>query len=122
MAVHSIKWAKFHSDIFLSGTNLGDKIDVKLRPGLTIKWHDDTSHLVLDYKGNRMYVPCSACFWVPFNEGEEEALTAMRKGADPQAPQKQVVEEMVIRKKITAQVETPHGHVHGGLGAGKTGK
>ena len=101
-----IEWAELHSPLFLSGTNLGMKLDPKKRMGLKMAYDEDKKHLYVTYNGATTRVP-------------EPSILNMVELGDQVTPTI-VHEPKVIKRVISAQVSGPQDHVFGGLGNGKT--
>jgi hypothetical protein len=99
-----VKYAELHTAIFLAGTNLGAKLDISKRTGLSLRFDEDKKRLIVGWNGESACVPEPNCsMWI---EG-----TAEKRGHAAAAP--------TVKAKITAQVDSPQSHVFAGPGGGK---
>jgi len=104
-----LKFADLHNPLFFAGKNWGTKLD-PMKPGHgEIKLFYDREHkeLIVRVKDEECFLPYSS-------------VQSMEAG-EPKKRAEQITHPMVAGI-ASAQVETPYGHVHAGLGHGKTGK
>lgn len=100
-----VEYAELHTPLFLAGTNLGSKLNVKdhKRRGMTLDFDYDKRRLLVGWNGKTACVP--------------EANVASFVEADD------VPVEMdsaaVAKTPIKAQVSSPQDHVFAGAGHGK---
>lgn len=92
--------------IFLSGTNLGNTLPHPRITGVQMVYSEDTKHAYVRYNGKTMRIP------------EAKICGMIEQSNDKPAKKPQV--DTTQRNPVNAQVETPYGHVHAGLGHGKT--
>jgi len=102
-----IKIAHLHNALFFAGRNFGMKLDPGKLAGLKLEFDTEHKWLIVKWQDKESYVPLAN-------------ISAM----EPGKPHKyaEPVHHPMVAGIISAQVETPYGHVQGGLGAGKTGK
>ncbi len=109
-----IEWAELHAPLFLAGTNLGQKLDHKVKGGVTMEYDEDKRHLYVSYNGKTARIP------------ETSVLTMVEAptvAADPRGVAKAQWEIPAPKfDPNAAQVETPISHVHAGPGHGQTGQ
>lgn len=98
-----IVWAELHSPLFLAGTNLSQKLDIKKRPGLVMQFDEEKHQMYVTFNGNTARVP-------------EPSILSMVEGK-AEEPKK----APAVRGPIKAQASSPHDHVFAGPGAGDTG-
>lgn len=111
-----IKFAKFHTPLFLAGTNLGEKVDLKHRHDVSMAWDTQERFLIIWLKDECTELPeANIAQMIP---SIMRILPDFLKRDVP--PLKPV--PPVVHKAVSAQVETPHSHVFAGPGGGKTGK
>ncbi len=97
----SVEYAELQTVLFLSGTNLGQKLDPTKRSGLGLVFDNEKKRLIVSYSGKIAQVPePNVAYWI---EGKPQ------------------VEEKTAMKKVqfSAQVSTPQDHVFAGPGGGK---
>lgn len=111
--IHSVKYLVLHESVLVAGMTLGPRLDPKVKSGIKIEWDDDRQVIIISHGKEQHFSPLSNVKMLTV--GEPEVVKV-----DPLAAQKAVVEDLNVRKKITAQVSTPHGHVFDGPGAGRT--
>ena len=101
-----IAWVHLHAPLFhFSGANLGDKLDPRVRQGLTMEYCEEQRHLYVSYNNATQRVPETTIISMV----EASNVVALPKAQVP-AP-----------GPIEAQVETPTSHVFAGKGKGQTG-
>jgi len=135
----NVTWAKLHSPLHYNATNFGDTLDPEKRNGLKLTMDYENDRLMVGWNGKIGFLPRSSI--MVWEEGEpskrqkvvEEIKQAVagakvvHPGMEPQTRMAQMAApapqpaQPVIAKSITAQVESPMGHVHAGPGKGKTG-
>lgn len=107
-----IESIEFHTEIFHAGKNFGKKIGygtAKGPDGAKVTANDDKTWVYFDYKGRVREIPVF---------GNVASWELKRDQAKPSP--KNEHKTTSVEKFKTAQVETPMGHVHEGLGKGKT--
>ncbi len=111
MSRTKIVWAELHAPLFLSGTNLGQKLDHKTKGGVSMEYCESRHHLYISYNGATARVP-------------ETSVLSMVEELDSRAAVATAVKE--VQKPTfdpsAAQVESPQSHVFAGPGAGQTGQ
>ncbi len=105
-----IVWAELHAPLFLAGTNLGQKLDHKVKGGVTMEYCEDKHHLYVTYNGHTARVP------------ETSVLSMVEAGES--AAEKFAADVALAHagKPITAQASSPTDHVFAGPGGGQTGQ
>ena len=103
----NIKMAELHSTLFLAGTNLGVKLDPAKKGGLNLEYDRAEKELLVTYNNQTAIVPTTN-------------VVSMVSGAIEKKEENQHQTHHV--GKMTAQVESPQGHVFAGAGHGKTGR
>lgn len=112
-----IDWCELHAPLFLSGANLGSKLDPTRRQGLVMEYCEVRQHLYVSYNGKTARVPETSVLSMV----EAGETLAEKKLADEnEACERRFLEASA--KKFEAQVSTPQSHVHAGPGAGTTGQ
>lgn len=107
MAQLQLKFAELHNALFLGGKNFGLKLDPSMLGGLTLLYDRAEKELLVHWGEYIGIVPSSNIACMVIGEVKEKPLNQMHP---------------IVAGMISAQVETPQGHVHAGLGHGKTGK
>jgi hypothetical protein len=102
-----IKIAHLHNPLFFAGKNFGQKLDPGKTAGLKLEFDEKRNWLVVNWENKQSYVPVTN-------------ISAMEAGTPEKYAQQ--VTHPIVAGIVSAQVETPYGHVHAGPGAGKTGK
>lgn len=102
-----LKFVELHSPLFLSGTNLGVKLDPSKRTGMILSYFREDKELHVFWNKETAIIPTTN-------------VVAMVPGkAAMHIPQHT---HPIVAGISSAQVETPYGHVHAGPGHGKKGK
>jgi hypothetical protein len=102
-----LKFVELHNPLFLSGTNLGTKLDPSKRSGLLLEYDPKKRMLLVWFNQNLSLVPePSVANMVPVNikdTGYTEPGLVFEQVKPQEAPQP--------NSEIVAQVSTPHSHV-----------
>ncbi len=116
MAKINLTYAELHTALFLSGTNLGLRLNVApstpghnrpgYRAGLTLIYDRDEKELLVTFNGETAIIPTTN-------------VVSMVAGI---VEEKKIENPLVPQGKVEAQASSPMGHVFAGPGAGKTGK
>lgn len=104
----SLEYVELHSALFLSGTNLGLKLDPTKRTGLVLTYDRPNQEVLVHFNGKIAIVPFTNV--VSMIEGDP----ALKLAPKPPEPE--------FTPRSGAQVDSPQGHVFKGPGHGKTGK
>jgi hypothetical protein len=103
-----IEYAILHTPLFLSGTNLTDRLDPTKRSGLEMYFDDATDFLTVKFGGKETWVPkTNIAHITPAGQNVVEI-----KAKPAPAPV----------NKVVAQVSSPQSHVFSGPGGGQTGQ
>lgn len=105
-----IKWAKLHTTLLLSGTNLQDTLDMHKRDGLEMLYDRAAGELLVTFDNGQK------------KESAIIPVTNIAVMIEGEVEKKPKVEPVKPITRATAQVETPQSHVFAGAGHGKTGK
>jgi hypothetical protein len=102
-----IKFAELHNPLFHAGKNFGTKLDPGKLAGLKLVYDRAEKELLVSWEGRHAILPSTS-------------VSSMEEGL----PEKKAVHHThpIVAGIASAQVETPFGHVHAGVGHGKTGK
>lgn len=125
-----IKRAKLHNALLVGKANLQDKLDVAARTGLKMM-EDDKGNLYVYMNGEFARVRSAAVdHTVAFDDSDLMAVFANaypnnkdfaeKDGMINYEPKAQKPQPAAKKGQVTAQASTPMGHVHAGVGAGKT--
>lgn len=98
----SLCFAELHNALFLNGTNLNLKLDIKNRPELSLTYDREEKELLVVYKGVLAIVPSS-------NVSSMTPIDPSILGVSLSSPQPKPV--IPFKGKGKAQVSTPHDHV-----------
>lgn len=102
-----IKFAQLHDTIFLAGKNFPAKLEPKNMAGLQLFYDREEKELLIHWAGEIGIIPFTN-------------IRVMVAGAVEQRTQTMhPIAAGMIQQKISAQVETPQSHVHGGPGKGR---
>lgn len=117
-----VEYAHLHAPHFhLSGINLGDKLDARMkgRQGLLLQWDTEDKELLVIYQGRVEHVPeTNVKSYAVLGEKPSTERESPIEKPQPQAPDK----NMARPPRVSAQVSTPQSHVFAGPGAGDTGQ
>jgi hypothetical protein len=100
-----IKWAELHAPLFLGGTNLGQKLDHKVKGGVSMEYDEEKRHLYVTFNAHTARIPETSV--LSMVEGEHKVV--------------EIKQPAPSGKPIQAQVSSPHDHVFRGAGEGQTG-
>ncbi len=103
----SLEYLELHSPLLLCGVTLGVKLDPTKREGLVLSYDRPHQEVLVSWKDKIAIIPFTNV--VSMIEGDPLLKESVKPAAQ-------------FTTKITAQVETPQGHVFKGPGHGKTGK
>lgn len=104
-----VKYATLHEAFNFQGKNFEKTLDGLKYAGIGLQYDKDDKELLISWSGETMYMPhTNVKGYVP---GKLEGRKVLP-----------ITHAMVAGISTSAQVETPQGHVHAGLGKGKTGK
>ncbi len=107
----NLKLAQLHTPIFVGGKNLTDRLDPFILKGLEVKYFRSEKELHVTWNGETAMVPITNVKNMIPQDGKNVPM-----------PEPTVVAPMKIQTNLSAQVDSPMGHVHAGPGAGKTGQ
>ncbi len=102
-----LKFVDLHSPLFFAGKSWGNKLDPGHRAGLELFYDRDNKELIVKFGDKECFLPYSSVQSMEAGEPEKRAVQHTHP---------------IVAGLAGAQVETPYGHVHAGLGHGKTGK
>lgn len=105
----NVSFAILHEGFIFAGKNFDAKLDPYRYGGLGLKYDQDDKELIISWNGEVMNMPHTNVKGYVIGEVKSRHV----------AP---VSHPMVSGVAITAQVETPYGHVHAGPGAVKRGR
>lgn len=112
----AVKFAELHNPLFMNG-NLGQKLDPKMKTGMTLNYDEDKDRLIVVYKGSVAFIPSanvsSWCPTDPLEAGVEIPKAPI--AAVPQPPATPTQNDLLIQQsrqaamgiKVNAQIEDP---------------
>lgn len=102
-----LRFAELHNPLFFAGRNWGTKLDPGVKAELSIFYDREQKELIVKTGDRECFLPYSSVQSMEAGEPEKRAVQ---------------ITHPIVAGIASAQVETPYGHVHAGLGQGKTGK
>lgn len=107
MSLVDVSFARLHDDLFFGGKSFGKRLEPANQGGLKMVYDTDLKELLVQWGTKTARIPSTNIVSYCTDPGEDRKIVQMGH-------------PMVAGAAITAQVETPFGHVHAGPGKGKS--
>lgn len=102
----AVSFARLHEDLFFGSKSFGKRLDTGAHNGLKMSYDKDDGELTVSWNGATAHIPSANIASYSTDPAKDRGLTPSH--------------HPMVAGVASAQVETPHGHVHAGPGKGKS--